>query len=648
MVPIVRDLQSTRRRLLKRLSAGSVAVAGGTALSGQCPYGGGAQTYPAREPRVLDRGCPRPEATSLRTRTTDEGTFFVDDDGRAVLLHGVNVVDKSTEPPYYPASEISDADLRRIASWGFNLVRLGIHWAKLSPEEPERAAHADEELDQSYLDRIQELVRQLEAYGVHVLIDMHQDLYSRAFTGDGAPTWAIYDEGRPFHATDPWFTRYVQPAVQASFDSFWKNEAEIQTALAATWRGVADRLGDEPNVVGYDLLNEPAAGTETIDDFERRWLARYYNRAISRIREVDSDTSVWVEPAIYFGGGVPSSLGGVVDPSDELAFSFHGYPELAADDLGCVYHALSAQFHLDTAGYRTILWNGTSTAERLEAVPVMSEFGAKQDSSTVAAGVEAAADALAGWAYWHYKPYGGTPEGWLYREDASEVLERDSDGVAGALANATDLDAGSTLAGELGGGANETVRDEGNGTGSGPENDAASAPANGAPTDGASGSSADATNETTTAGNETTTTASETTRLTNDTTSDGANERASASTHDGPGRPTSGSSTGPSTPSYEHGVISGNVLALVRPYPMATAGVPLSSEFESRSRKYELVYRATDASAPTVVYVPEWVYEAQLQVSVDNGEVSSRSGEYVRVRNAEPGVEVTVTIEPTE
>lgn len=40
-------------------------------------------------------------------------------------------------------------------------------------------------------------VRWFRAQGIRVVLDMHQDLWGPATTGNGAPTWATYTDGLP-------------------------------------------------------------------------------------------------------------------------------------------------------------------------------------------------------------------------------------------------------------------------------------------------------------------------------------------------------------------------------------------------------------------------------------------------------------------
>lgn len=413
-----------RRMTHERVSRRTVmrGIGGGVAgsLLGRLPrwFSEGPTTArygPALDPSVSDEGCPRPSPSKLQAHTSSDGSFFVRDDGRIAVLQGVNMVDKTNQPPHYPASEISSADIERIASWGFNFVRLGIQWAKLTPTRPASPSAVESTVDESYVTRLHTLIRHFARYDVFVLLDMHQDFFSDAFNGNGAPEWAVYDDSIPFVDTEPWWTSYLQPAVLAAFDNFWKNRERTQEHFARTWRAVADRLGAETNVVGYDIFNEPTPGGRSLASFERERLTSFTNRVIERIREVDGETTIWVEPGIFFGGGIPSGVGPIDDPVDNVAFSFHSYPELLVD-ADRVTNRLPVDFDVSAAGHRHITQNAKETADRLGAVPVMTEFGAHPDPEDVRDGLTAAADAMLGWAYWQYKPWNGRPRSWLYSD----------------------------------------------------------------------------------------------------------------------------------------------------------------------------------------------------------------------------------------
>jgi endoglycosylceramidase len=185
------------------------------------------------------------------------GTHFLDPSGKPLLFHGINVVNKSKDQGY--TENITSADFARIRSWGMNAVRLCIFWDGLEP----RPGH----FDQAYLERIATLVEYAKQQGLYVLLDMHQDLYSVKF-GDGAPLWATLDESKAHTTGAEWSDAYYESeAVQTALDHFWANSPGpdgmgLQDHYAKAWQLVASRFKDEPDVIGYDLMNEPFPGQD--------------------------------------------------------------------------------------------------------------------------------------------------------------------------------------------------------------------------------------------------------------------------------------------------------------------------------------------------------------------------------------------------
>src|SRR5687768_6062158 len=101
-------------------------------------------------------------------------------DGRAVVLRGVNLSNAQKAAPYLD-SGTADEWVRLRRDFGFNAVRFVMTWAAV---EPERGRYDDE-----YLDRVMERLGWAADAGLHVILDMHQDVYGEGFGFDGAPRW---------------------------------------------------------------------------------------------------------------------------------------------------------------------------------------------------------------------------------------------------------------------------------------------------------------------------------------------------------------------------------------------------------------------------------------------------------------------------
>jgi endoglycosylceramidase len=186
-----------------------------------------------------------------------KGTTFVDSKGRQVIFNGINYVEKNPNVNYI--TKDSAATFTRFKNWGFNCIRLGVIWDGVEPEPGK--------YDEKYLDKIQEQVSWAAQNGLYVMLDMHQDLFSREFS-DGAPKWATLTDGLP-HATGfIWSDSYfMSGAVQRAFDNFWANKpvsdgVGVQDHYAKMWQHVAKRFAGNNTVIGYDIMNEPFNGTQ--------------------------------------------------------------------------------------------------------------------------------------------------------------------------------------------------------------------------------------------------------------------------------------------------------------------------------------------------------------------------------------------------
>ena len=109
---------------------------------------------------------------------------FRDVQGRARIFHGFNAVIK--KPDYLPIEDhfdfdmsITDEDLQFMQNWGTKIVRLGVMW-----ESVEKSPGV---YDTAYLDKMDALINKFGDYGIAVIVDNHQDLFSRKLCGEGVP-----------------------------------------------------------------------------------------------------------------------------------------------------------------------------------------------------------------------------------------------------------------------------------------------------------------------------------------------------------------------------------------------------------------------------------------------------------------------------
>ncbi|MBN2497385.1 MAG: cellulase family glycosylhydrolase [Deltaproteobacteria bacterium] len=326
-------------------------------------------------PACIDGDPPSTDPRPL-TRLKTDRTYLRDAYGRYVFFHGVNLSGSTKVPaalspegiPSYLGKpfdlEEADRNFALIRDLGFDTVRLLIIWEGIEPTA--RGVY-----DTEYLEYIEAVVEKADEYGIYVLLDMHQDMFSRhlmvrynhhprygepgslensllalvpdmstgeyddTVQGDGAPRWAVEaclqekkldsphwgtpriisgmnldslqnifdlyqsltgDEGDPSEAE---WVGYFLASLPGPFPvdetsdllpfTFWgishmasldvarcygcmfagdalypelrvggrSVQEHLQSAYTEAWAQVATRVGHLPNVLGYDLMNEP-------------------------------------------------------------------------------------------------------------------------------------------------------------------------------------------------------------------------------------------------------------------------------------------------------------------------------------------------------------------------------------------------------
>jgi endoglycosylceramidase len=327
------------------------------------------------------------------------GRWLTDAQGRVVIQHGTNMVYKLQ--PYYPgAVGFGDDDAVFLRSIGFNTVRVGVIWKALEPRPGS--------YDDRYLAQIAATVSTLARHGIVSLLDFHQDLYNERFQGEGAPDWAVLDDGLPAIPQLGFPLNYfLMPALQQAFNHFWANSPGpggigLQDRFAAAWRHVARRFAGNRAVLGYEILNEPFPGTGFALCALPGGCAAFdaeltsFNRAIdAAIRSTDRRTLVFYEPNVAFDFGFMTNVGGLRDP--RAVFSFHNYC-LTNEGSGCSSHA------------QPFAYAAAHVAQTHEA-SMLTEFGATNSASDLGTMLTLADTYRVSWQEWAYTGYDPTTAG---------------------------------------------------------------------------------------------------------------------------------------------------------------------------------------------------------------------------------------------
>ncbi len=347
---------------------------------------------------------------------------LVDSKGRTVLLRGLNVSNSNKFPgpsgSFIP-EWINEAVFSDIAARGFNSVRLVIVWEAV---EPEPGVYND-----SYLEHVRRIIGLASAQGLYTIVDMHQDVFSRAYGGCGAPDWTLPRWPFPYEPIEPWFLNYIRPVVLIAFDRFWKDIDGIQSRFRECWAHIAHYLKNERGVAGYDLLNEPYPGLYLGFPclFDRDALGPFVKHLVTRIRQEDQHHLIFFEPSalrtnVLAPFGFPSSL--PENLGEHLVFSPHFYDPIVT---------LTHRWDNDTRRLEDAAHDLVKESKRLQSALWIGEWNVWENS--VENG-EAYLDAqlsvfdqwAISWAFWEYNldwpdcPFApGSPHAWM-----AEALER--------------------------------------------------------------------------------------------------------------------------------------------------------------------------------------------------------------------------------
>lgn len=278
--------------------------------------------------------------------TSATSRHFYDEYGRVRIFHGCNGVHKGA--PWYPQWLLNESLVADIASWGFNSIRVG--WM-FTGFEPTQGEFSDE-----YFNKSKEVTQLLAKYGIHSLLDTHQDCMSSNFClYDGLPQWLVNRSHSLFSypwplaghglencSTRGWETNCLTEAADRAYQDLYDNKHGMRDDFAAFWGESAKRWAGDKNILGFELINEPFAGDVYADPTlflpgvaGKKNLAPFYEAVQEKIREHDDEHVIFYEPVTWgmiFDGKVFGDAGsgfhqvpGGEAYKNRSAFSYHYY-----------------------------------------------------------------------------------------------------------------------------------------------------------------------------------------------------------------------------------------------------------------------------------------------------------------------------------
>ncbi len=183
------------------------------------------------------------------------------------LLHGANIPEKQFRAQFahhlgkkaledfdesFRSAFIGEDDIRQIAGFGFNCIRVPFHFRAVESAPFQYRAPGLKFLDQ--------VIGWAKKYKIWVILDLH------AAPGSQNKDWHADSDGQAL---------------------FWTKKYYGQRVFAL-WEFLADRYQKERSIAGYDLLNESVLEDTAI-------LNSFYKTLIRRIRAIDCNHILFVE-----------------------------------------------------------------------------------------------------------------------------------------------------------------------------------------------------------------------------------------------------------------------------------------------------------------------------------------------------------------
>ena len=436
-------------------------------------------SYPGADLTALSIRLAKPPATIalqptggmgwLHVEHPRNGTpFIADPGGRRVELRGTvaaGLVDywsgdretQSEPPPLFPIDPsvyangcpanfltirvppLCKTDFAQMHALGFNVVRLALSWSLLEPQPGQYSGQ--------YLDRIAQVVGWAREQGIYVILDMHENAYSRYIPrpgrvvepggalpslGDqtGAPKWATLTDNLP--GDKLLGQRELSLSVGAAFTNFWFDAKVKGKGLQEYYIGavaaLAKRFGGDSAVAGYGVFNEPWPGfviPPTADDL---LIYPFYRRLIDALTGArdglrcgdplptlpicgHADLGIGDTRHIFFLEAdhvrevtdLPTTLDLPISSYPNLAFAIHPYTHKYTVD--ALIGVKPSQSFFPFGGYRQSYATAEAEARSLGAALFVTEFGNEPelDSSLLANELKQQDAYATGSTYWPWK-----------------------------------------------------------------------------------------------------------------------------------------------------------------------------------------------------------------------------------------------------
>lgn len=199
----------------------------------------------------------------------------------------------------YKANGITKRDIDSLAKWGFNSIRLPMHYNLYTPPIEQEKNGEITWIEEGFT-MTDNLLKWCEANKIYLILDLH------AAPGGQGNDAAISD----YDTTKP---------------ALWQSEAN-QKKMIALWKKLASRYRDSQWIGAYDIINEPnwnftGSNKNGCDENSNGPLRDLMVAVTKAIREVDTNHLIFIE-----GNCWGNNYNGIFPLwDDNMALSFHKY-----------------------------------------------------------------------------------------------------------------------------------------------------------------------------------------------------------------------------------------------------------------------------------------------------------------------------------
>jgi len=201
--------------------------------------------------------------------------------GEEILLRGMAFGNMVWDDRYTPDQHHSEADFRRVSALGMNVLRFYMNYKTF---EDDANPYSYKASGWQWIDRN---IQWAKKHNIFLILNMHVPQGGFQSQCDGDELW-----------TKP----------------------ENQDRVTALWKAIAERYKDEPQIAGYDLINEPIPVEST-----ESW-SLLAQRIIDSIRSVDNNHLIITERAI------------ALDCNYGYADANNNYPQITEENLMYTVH----------------------------------------------------------------------------------------------------------------------------------------------------------------------------------------------------------------------------------------------------------------------------------------------------------------------